>query len=50
MFSGNEKQIFQIFKGRGLPTYTGLGLTIDREEKLYVGVYNGSAVWKIDPW
>lgn len=49
MFLGNSKKIFQVFQGKGIPTYTGLGLAIDTDENLYVARYNESSVVKFDP-
>lgn len=47
--TANGKEIFQIFKGAGRPTYTGFGLALNRNNNLLVGIYNGSAVWEVNP-
>lgn len=47
-FIGNGKKLYQIFNGSGVPTYTGLGLTIDVKDNLYIGLYNDSGVLKLN--
>lgn len=50
-FAGNERVIFDLFETYGtvIPSYIPLGLTIDTKGFLWVAIYYGSAVLKIDP-
>lgn len=51
LFVGNERIAFQFrgFRPGKIPSYVPLGLTIDTEGFLWVALYHGGAVWKIDP-
>lgn len=50
-FAANERVIFDLFGTYGpvIPSYIPLGLTIDTKGFLWVALYYGSAVLKIDP-
>lgn len=35
--------------GQVAPDYAGISVAVDTDSMIYTSVYNGSAVWKIDP-
>lgn len=45
----NGRVVYDFRIGKKIPSQYPVGLVVDTKGFIYVAMYNGGAVWKIDP-